>query len=145
LWQRLDWKQAVRVLEQIRTLRPDDQGARKQLIELYMRMAQPSQAMAELESFITYSDSNSKGDAVVAFLEDMSKEHEETPVFRRKLAEQLHRLGRTDDAVAQLDALGESLLTAGKKKEAVEVINQILAMNPPNAQDYRQLLAQIRI
>ena len=44
---------------------------------------------------------------------------------------------------AQLDTLGESMLQAGKKKEASEVINQILRMNPPNAEDYRQLLAQI--
>ncbi len=141
--QRLDWKQAVRVFEQIRTLRPDDQGSRKQLIELYMNMGQQPQAMAELESFITYLDSNSKGNDALSFLEEMIKEHEDQPIFRRMFAEQLHRLGRIDDAVAQLDALGESLLTAGKKKEAVEVINQILLMNPPNAEDYRQLLAQI--
>ncbi|HUH97852.1 MAG TPA: tetratricopeptide repeat protein [Anaerolineales bacterium] len=141
--QRLDWKQAVRVFEQIRTLRPDDQGTRKQLVELYMHMGQQSQAMAELESFITYLDSNAKGNEALPFLEDLIKEHEDLPVFRRLLAEQLHRLGRTEEAVAQLDALGESLMMAGKKKEAVEVINQILAMNPPNAEDYRQLLAQI--
>jgi len=141
--QRLDWKQAVRVFEQIRTLRPDDQGSRKQLIELYMHLGQPTQAMAELESFMSYLDSNAKGDDALPFLEDLIKEHEDQPVFRRTLAEQLHRLGRTDEAVSQLDALGESLLTAGKKREAVEVINQILLMNPPNAEDYRQLLAQI--
>ena len=141
--QRLDWKQAVRVFEQIRTLRPDDQGSRKQLIELYMNMGQQPQAMAELESLITYLDSNSKGNDALSFLEEMIKEHEDQPIFLRMHAEQLHRLGRMDEAIAQLDALGESLLTAGKKKEAVEVINQILLMNPPNAEDYRQLLAQI--
>ncbi len=141
--QRLDWKQGVRVFEQIRTLRPDDQGARKQLIELYMNMGQQPQAMAELESFIAYLDSNSKSSDALPFLEDLIKEHEDLLIFRRVLAEQLHRLGRTDEAVSQLDALGESLLTTGKKKEAVEIINQILSMSPSNAEDYRQLLAQI--
>jgi tetratricopeptide (TPR) repeat protein len=141
--QRLDWKQAVRVFEQIRTLRPDDQASRKQLIELYMNMGQQPQAMAELESFIAYLDSNTKGNDALVFLEELIKEHEDLPIFRRVLAEQLHRLGRTDEAVSQLDALGESLLTAGRKREAVDVINQILLMNPSNAEDYRQLLAQI--
>ncbi|MGA7193478.1 MAG: tetratricopeptide repeat protein [Anaerolineales bacterium] len=141
--QRLDWKQAVRVFEQIRTLRPDDQASRKQLIELYMNMGQQPQAMAELESLITYLDSNSKGNDALSLLDEMMKEHEDQLIFRRMHAEQLHRLGRIDEAVAELDALGESLLTAGKKKEAVEVINQILLMSPPNAEDYRQLLAQI--
>jgi tetratricopeptide (TPR) repeat protein len=141
--QRLDWKQAVRVFEQIRTLRPDDQASRKQLIELYINLGQPAQAMAELDSFLTYLNSNGKGNDALPFLEDLIKEHEDQLIFRKLQAEQLHQLGRTEEAVAQLDALGESLLTNGKKKEAVEVVNQILLMNPPNAEDYRQLLAQI--
>ncbi|HEX2698559.1 MAG TPA: tetratricopeptide repeat protein, partial [Anaerolineales bacterium] len=141
--QRLDWKQAVRVYEQIRTLRPDDQGARKQLVELSMRMAQPGQALAELESYFAYLDSNNKSKESIPFLEDLIKEHEEELLFRKLLAERLNRTGSQDEAISQLDALGESLLQNGKNKEAVEVINQILLMNPPNAEDYRQLLAQI--
>jgi tetratricopeptide (TPR) repeat protein len=141
--QRLDWKQALRVYEQIRTLRPDDQGIRKQLIELYARMGQEQQATSELESFLTYLESNGKTNDALLFLEDLVKEHDDQPLFQRALAEQLHRMGRTDEAVNQLDALGESLLQKGKNKEAAAVITQILLMNPPNAQGYRDLLTQI--
>jgi len=141
--QRLDWKQAVRVYEQIRTLRPDDQGGRKQLIELYMRMGQQPQAMAELESFMSYLDSNNKANDSIPFLEDMIKEHEDQIIYRRILAEQLNHLGRKEEAIAQLDTLGESLMQTGKKQDAIAVINQILLMAPPNAEDYRQLLIQI--
>jgi Flp pilus assembly protein TadD len=49
-----------------------------------------------------------------------------------------------EEAVSQLDALGESLMQAGNKREAVDVINQIVLMNPPNVEDYRQLLAQLQ-
>jgi hypothetical protein len=45
--------------------------------------------------------------------------------------------------VAGLDALGEQLLQADRKPEAVEVITQIITMNPPNAAEYRKVLAQI--
>lgn len=141
--QRLDWKQAVRVYEQIRTLRPDDQGARKQLVELFMRMGQAQQAMAEVESYFSYLDSNGKSGDSLPFLEDLIKDHEDELLFRRLLAERLNHMGRQEEAISQLDALGESLLQNGKKKEAIEVINQILMMNPPNAEDYRQLLGQI--
>ena len=55
--QRLDWKQAIRVYEQIRTLRPDDEGVRKNLIELSLRLGQPAQANAEIESYLTYLQS----------------------------------------------------------------------------------------
>ncbi len=142
--QRLDWKQALRVFEQIRTLRPDDETVRKQLIDLNLRMAQPPQAMAELENFIAYLESNRKGDRIVAFLEELTKEHSDQPLLQRVLAEQLHRAGRTAEAVSSLDTLGESLLKTGKKKEAAEIISQIIRMNPPNADAYRQLLAQIQ-
>jgi tetratricopeptide (TPR) repeat protein len=141
--QRLDWKQAVRVYEQIRTMRPDDHGVRKQLIELYTRMGQEQQATAELDSFLTYLESNSKSIDSVPFLEDLVQEHPDQPLLRRALAAQLHALGRTQEAVSQLDALGESLLEGGKTREAVEVITQIVAMNPPNAAAYRTLLRQI--
>ncbi len=141
--QRLDWKQAVRVYEQIRTLRPDDQGARRQLLELYMRMGQEPQAIAELDSFLTYLDTSHHLEMAVPFLEDLVKEHPDHLLYRRTLAAQLHRAGRTHEAVSQLDALGESLLQAGQRKEAVDIITQILLMEPPNAADYRRLLAQL--
>lgn len=141
--QRLDWKQALRVYEQIRTLRPDDSGIRKQLVELYARMGQEQQATSELESFLTYLDTNGKNNDALLFLEDLVKEHEDQPLFHRALAEQLHRMGRTEEAVSQLDTLGEALLQSGKNKEAAAVITQILLMNPPNAQGYRDLLTQI--
>ncbi len=142
--QRLDWKQALRVYEQIRTLRPDDQVVRKQLVELFTRMGQEGQAVAELESFLTYLESNGKTEQALPFLEDLVNEHKDSSLFRRALAEQLHHTGRTQEAVSQLDALGESLLQSGQNKEAAEVITKILLMNPPNAEDYRKLLTQIK-
>ena len=142
--QRLDWKQALRVFEQIRTLHPEDAGVRKQLIDLYLRMAQQQQALAELENFTTYLETNNKVEQAVAFLEDLIKDHEDNVILKRALAAQYHRAGRMQDAIAQLDVLGEALLGEGKKKEALEVINQIVLMNPPNVQEYRQVLLQIQ-
>jgi tetratricopeptide (TPR) repeat protein len=142
--QRLDWKQAMRVYEQIRTLTPEDPAIRKQLIELNLRMGQPDKAMGELENYITYLESLRKQDQTIAFLEDLIKEHEDQPLLKRALAAQLHASGRTDDAITLLDALGESLVESGNKQGALEVINQIVLMNPSNVQDYRQLLVQLQ-
>jgi hypothetical protein len=47
------------------------------------------------------------------------------------------------DAIAQLDKVGEFLLNKGEKDGAIAAINQILMMNPPNAEAYRNLLAQV--
>ena len=142
--QRLDWKQALRVFEQIRTLSPDDVGVRKQLVELNLRMAQQARALTELENFLTYLETNHQAENAILFLEDLIKEHNDQPLLKRALANQLHRSGRDEEAVSQLDALGEALLGEGKVMEAMEVINQIILMNPSNVEDYRQLLMQIQ-
>jgi len=43
-----------------------------------------------------------------------------------------------------LDLLGETFLGVGKKREAMEVIQKIILMNPANVEDYRALLEQVR-
>jgi len=142
--QRLDWKQAMRVFEQIRTLRPDDEGVRRNLIDLNLRMAQQPQAMAELDSYLSYMEDNGKKEQAIPFLENLVKENEDRVVLRRALAGLYQQTGQTEEAIAQLDAIGELLIGSGNKQEATEVIQQILMLNPPNADEYRTLLEQLQ-
>ena len=141
--QRLDWKQALRVFEQIRTLRPEDKAVRKNLVELNLRMARSEQALAELENYLTYLESNRQNAEAIAFLEELLIDHSDQPALRRALASLYQQAGRTADAITQLDAVGESLLGKGDKDGAIAAINQILMLNPPNAEAYRKLLAQV--
>ncbi len=142
--QRLDWKQALRVYEQIRTLAPDDDATRKQIIELNLRMAQPDKALSELENYINHLESQNKNELAITFLEELVKEHEDQPLLKRTLAAQLHQMGRTPEAITLLDVLGEILVEKGDRQGAIEVINQIVLMNPQNVEEYRQLLKQMR-
>jgi tetratricopeptide (TPR) repeat protein len=142
--QRLDWKQAIRVYEQIRTLHPEDEGVRKNLIELGLRMGQPAQAGAEIESYLSYLQTANRREQGVPFIEELLTERPDDPILRRALAQAYQQAGRTSDAVAQLDSIAESLLDLGKKEEARVIVHQILLMNPPNAEQYRQLLAQLQ-
>ncbi len=141
--QKLDWKQAVRIFEQIRTLRPDDEGVRRNLFDLSLRMGQTEKALAELENFLTYLDGDRRAADAIPFVEDLLKEHVDHPALRRVLAASYQAAGRKEDAIAQLDSLGESLLNAGDRDGAMAAINQILLMGPPNVEEYRQLLAQM--
>jgi tetratricopeptide (TPR) repeat protein len=140
--QHLDWRQAIRVFEQLRTLRPDDATIRENLIELNLRLAQIPQAQAELESFISYLESNGRAQETIPFLEKMIEEHSDQVVLRRELASQLYKMGQIAAAIAQLDAAGDKLMAMGDRAGVVEIVKQILAMNPPNADEYRNLLAQ---
>jgi tetratricopeptide (TPR) repeat protein len=141
--QRLDWRQAIRVYEQIRTLKPDDSAIRESLIELNLRLAQTAQAQAELESFVTYLEGNNRHDAAIPFLHKFLDEHPEQVMIRRILAQEYYKSGQTADAIAQLDAVGDKLMETGDKTGVADVVNQILSMNPPNADEYRALLSQL--
>jgi len=142
--QRLDWKQAIRVYEQIRTLRPDDEGVRRNLIELSLRLGHPAQANAEIESYLTYLQSHGRSEEGIKFVESLLAERPNDVVLRRALTQLYQQAGRVEEAVAQLDSLAEEMLSAGKKEEAMVVINQILLMGPQNAEQYRQLLMQLQ-
>ena len=142
--QSLDWRQALRVFEQIRTLQPDDEKARTTLIDLNLRLRQESQAIAELDGYIAYLYDNKRTQDAIKFLENMIEDNPKQISIRRRLAELYRQVGRTADAISQLDRAGEISLDAGDRNGAAEVIMAILALNPPNAADYQRLLAQIR-
>jgi len=142
--QRLDWKQALRVYEQIRTIVPDDNITRKQLVELNLRMAQTDKAMNELENYISHLESQDRNDVAISFMEDILKEYPNQPLVKRALAMCLYHAGRTEEAIALLDVVGETLMQTGNKQAALEVINQIVLMNPLNVEEYRKLLFQMQ-
>jgi predicted Zn-dependent protease len=142
--QRLDWRQAIRIYEQIRTLRPDDEATRKNLVDLSLRLGQTAQAAAELESYMSYLQTSNNRIRAIPFIEELLQDRPEDITLRRNLAQAYHQAGRVDDAVKELDAIAESMLDTGKKDDAVVIINQILLMNPPNADQYRQLLIQLQ-
>ena len=77
-------------------------------------------------------------------MQKLLEEHNDQILLHRALAEQLHKTGRTDEAISELDAVGDRLMEVGDKAGVVEVVKRILSMNPPNADDYRQILAQLQ-
>ncbi len=142
--QHLDWRQALRVFEQLRTLDPDDISVRKNLVELNIRLNQQPQANAELENFITHLDSLGRRGDAIPFLEELVNENPQQTILRHALAGEYRQAKRIKDAVAQMDILGENLLNAGDREGAAQALEFIIAMNPPNQASYQALLAKIR-
>ena len=142
--QHLDWRQALRVFEQLRTLEPDDLPARKNIIDLNLRLNQTSQAADELNNLMAHLEGVGRRGESIPFLEELVNENPKQAVLRRALAEEYRQADRTKDAVAQLDELGENLLDEGDKEGAIQAIEAIIAMNPPNQMNYKTLLAKIK-
>ena len=137
--QRLDWRQALRVFEQLHTLIPEDTSVHESLVDLYMRMGQVQQAQSDLEGFVAVLE-RKRDQEVIPFLRKMLETYPANIMIARLLAEHLAKRGRKEEAVHLLDALGDRLHQTGDKDNLTAVLNQILAMNPPNAAQYRSLL-----
>jgi len=142
--QRLDWRRAVRVFEQIRTLRPDDEEVRARLVDLNLRLGRKEQAFSELENYVSYLAGSGKNEDAVKFIESVIEEHPDTIELRRFLADAYIRIGKNEEAIAELDAVGESLLEVGDKDGALEAIAKIISLSPPNVEEYQRLLAKIQ-
>ncbi|MFZ6031550.1 MAG: tetratricopeptide repeat protein [Chloroflexota bacterium] len=142
--QSLDWRQALRSYEQIRALQPDDDQASAGLIELNVRLGQEAQAIKELDSYIGAALQAKQREKAIKVVEQLIADNPDQPMLKRRLAELYRQAGRIPDAIEQLDAAGELFLQKKNKSAAAEAISAILTLNPSNAADYQQLLAQIK-
>lgn len=142
--QNLDWRSGARTYEQIRTLKPDDEQVRLNLIDLYFRMNLNNQASTEITSFVKFLFDKRQPDQAIEFVERLAVEHQDQPLVLRHLADLYRQVGRTEEAIQRYDAAGELFIGAGNKKAAAEAIMAILSLNPPNAAEYQQALAQLR-
>ncbi len=135
--QHLDWRQACRIYEQIRTIRPNDIAVRKSIIDLNIRLGQANQAYAEIDNFIANLDSNGVRVDAIPFLRDLLEEYPDQIILRRYLAEEYRQAGRTIDAILQLESLKEICLDAGDTQAAIQAMESIIALNPPNTDQYQ--------
>lgn len=142
--QSLDWRQALRVFEQIRSLQPDDTKARFRLVEINLRLNQEKQALSELDQYLEHLLEIHKEQEAVDFLESFAKENPQLVSIRRRLADLYRQLGRKEQAVSQLDAIGELLLEGGDRAGAIQIIDTLLGLEPDNKGAYENLLAQLR-
>ena len=145
--QSMDWRQALRVFEQIRTLDPEDEKARSNLIEINYRLGQEKQALSEVDNFIGYlihTGQPDQRDKAIFFLENLVGEYSERVPFRQRLAELYRLVGRVKEAVKELDTIGELLLEQGDRLGAIRSVEAILALNPADRASYEQLLSQLK-
>lgn len=142
--QRVDWKRAIAVYERIRDLAPDDEKACVTLIDLYRRLGRHREALEELDRLVTgYRAAGEPGKAI-PILRALVDENPEDIPLRTRLAQAYLDDGNIEEAVSQLDTLGDLQLQAGRVQEAVRTIQVILRLNPPNAEAYRELLGRLQ-
>jgi tetratricopeptide (TPR) repeat protein len=142
--QRLSWREALRIYEQIKMLAPGDAKANMTLIDLYFRLGNSKQAIVQLDDYLRHLMSAGKAVQAINLLEELVGNQPQERALVARLARLYQDQGRKAEAIAQYDRLGEMQLEAGEKTQAVETIRTIIALGPDNPAGYQQLLAQLQ-
>jgi len=141
---RLDWRRALRVYEQIRSIDANDDKARHLVIDLNLRLGQEDQAAKELDNYLEHLVQTGRSSDALAKLEELAREYPGKQALHARLAEAYRAAGRTSDAIAQYDALGEIQLDAGRVQDAIRTIQAIVDLNPPDVEGYLDLLQNLK-
>jgi predicted Zn-dependent protease len=142
--QSLDYRNAIRVFEQIRTLDPDDGKARDQLFDMNNRLGQPKQAMVELDNYLNHLLSVNRSAEALEFVNAKILENQNQPALFRRLAEVYRLLGLKEEAISKLEISKEMYLKEGNRSGAIESLVAILALNPPNVSQYQRMLVELQ-
>ena len=141
--QRLDWRKALRVYEQLRTLAPNDEVARLNLVQLNLRLGQEAKANSELDNYLSSLNSRGRDEDAATFLSTMVNENPRFALGHRRLAEYFQQTGKPEEAIREWNKVGELLVEAGDREGAKVAVRAILALNPPNAERYQQFLKRL--
>lgn len=141
---RLDWRQALEVYEQVLQLDPSDHKASGIAIDLNLRLGREDQAAAALDTHLDQLVETNRGLEALTMLEEMTREFPGKQMLHSRLAEAYRAAGRTADAIAQYDALGEIQLDAGQVHETIRTIKTIIELQPPDLEGYQELLRNLQ-
>ena len=142
--QRLNWRRALQYYERINQMLPGDTGAARTVVDLYYQLGEPRKAVQALDDYIRHCIKRGDVRQVARVLAEQVQRHPQEIPLRQRLAEVYRQQGREQEAITQLDALGELLLDAGRTGEAAAAIQMIIEMNPPDVDGYRELLTQLK-
>jgi len=141
--QRVQWDRAVEIYERIRELSPDDDEACLRLVDLGHKLGQQNKALKELDGLIIRWGKEREHDKVVKTLRELVDSNPQDIRLRSRLGMAYVEAGMKDEAIAELDTLGELQLEAGLKQDAMDTLRTIISLEPPKVEEYTRLLRNL--
>jgi tetratricopeptide (TPR) repeat protein len=141
--QRVHWKEALATYEQIVQLSPEDEQARFRLVELRYKLGQQERALADVDEFIVHYGKRKEFRKIVGTLKELVTSNPQDISLRSRLSRIYIELGMKEEAIAELDTLGEMQLEAGRRREAMETLRTIISLEPDEKAGYTQLLREL--
>ncbi|MGD2207419.1 MAG: tetratricopeptide repeat protein [Anaerolineae bacterium] len=140
---RANWREAAKLYEQLVALTPEDERAQLQLIDLKYKLGRAKEADKEVVAMIDYFRSRGEGERALALLREAVRLQPQQMALRARLARAYINAGNREEAIGELDALGELQLEHGLREQAITTVQFIISLKPKNADAYRELLSQL--
>lgn len=140
---RLETRRAMQTYEQIVEISPTDVRALRMLVDLQYGTGNSVVGIKYLDKLLGLYAKQKQITKIVQILEELVRSYPDDTGLRRRLADIYERLNRKNDAIDQLDALGELQLDAGMQQEARKTIEHIISLKPDHVDDYKRLLSQL--
>jgi len=141
--QRIRWKRAVAIYEKIRELSPGDEEARLRLVDLRYRLGQEDIALTELDSLIVHYGKEREFQKITKTLRELVDSRPQDIPLRSRLSRIYVEAGMQQEAIAELDTLGELQLEAGLKRDTINTLRTIISLKPKHKEGYTQLLQEL--
>jgi len=141
--QRVEWMQAISAYRKILELDPQDERARLALMDLYFKQNEARQAIAILDELLQRYHQQGADDRMVSVLQEAAKLQPSEIAIRARLARAYLKTGQREQALQELEALGDLQLEAGQTQAARETLRLLIRLSPEQASAYQQLLATL--
>ncbi len=138
--QRFDWRNAVRVYEQLRTMQPEDPTARSHLIDLSLRLGQVNTAVSEFQGYIALLVNTGRQAEALKFASNFTKEHADQVVIRELYVDMLAMAKKDGDAITELEGILELNTAEGNLQRIATTLQKLITLNAPKAQEYKETL-----
>ena len=141
--QRLDWTRAAKIFEQIARIDAGNKKAVINLVDLHYRLMNETSALAALGNYVAYLNRSGRQHEALESLEYLVSNNPDQVAIKRTLAEQYQLVDNGERAVEIWDEVAEQLLNDRDREGARYAVEAILALDPPNADEYRSLLENL--
>lgn len=141
---RLDWHRAQRVYEQIKTLIPDDDETRKNLIGVYYRLGQNEAAQNDIDDYLSIIRNSHQYEKGIDFLQALITDWPQKYDQRRQLAEIYVRMGRKESALDELNKVASAYLDEGQTEQTVDILQRMMTIDPEHGGEYQMVVNRLR-